>query len=108
MATFLMISSRDPFESRDTISFYQTCEQLIDAGSKVILFLVQNGVLPARKSAFSPELERLAGKGVQILADEYALESRGLTHGQLIPSVKPDHLSTVIEHMAHGSKVVWH
>ena len=108
MQNFLMISSRDPFEHADTLSFYETCDSLKDAGADVTLFLVQNGVLPARTCKHSKSIEKLLEKGVKVVADRYALEMRGLKEGSLVSGVKADEISVVIDHMANGSKVVWH
>ena len=54
MANYLLIESRDPFDSNDVANFYGLASGLAKAGNGVTLFLVQNGVLPARQSSASP------------------------------------------------------
>ena len=50
MAKYLLIESRDPFDSNDVANFHELATGLIREGNEVTLFLVQNGVLPARRS----------------------------------------------------------
>ena len=51
MARYLLIESRDPFDSNDTQFWSDLAGQLAAAKNEVTLFLVQNGVLPARQGA---------------------------------------------------------
>ena len=53
MAEYLLIESRDPFESNDVGYYYDLAKGLIEGGNEVTLFLAQNGVLSARPSAKS-------------------------------------------------------
>ena len=48
MARYVLIESRDPFESRDVPYYYGLANDLAAQGQEVTLFLVQNGVLAAR------------------------------------------------------------
>ena len=79
MSRYILVESRDPFDSRDSEHFYDIARGLKDAGNDVTLFLVQNGVLPARRSARSAALAAVAGAGVEVLADEFSLRERGIT-----------------------------
>ena len=79
MAEYLLIESRDPFESNDVAYFYELAKGLVEAGNRVTLFLAQNGVMPARPSAHSATLEALARSGVTVLADDFSLKERGIT-----------------------------
>ena len=63
MAEYLLIESRDPFESNDVGYYYDWQEGWSEAGNQVTLFLVQNGVLAARPSAQAPALGALGGPG---------------------------------------------
>jgi hypothetical protein len=58
MTRYVFIESRDPFESRDTRFVEETAVAVKERGHDVTVFLVQNGVLAARKSA--DRLGRLA------------------------------------------------
>jgi hypothetical protein len=48
MASFVLIETRDPFESADVGFIHDQAKRLTAAGHRVSRFLVQNGVLPAR------------------------------------------------------------
>ena len=66
MSQYLLIESRDPFESNDVGYYYDLAKGLVEGGNQVTLFLVQNGVLPARPSAHSAALSALARSGVTV------------------------------------------
>jgi sulfur relay (sulfurtransferase) complex TusBCD TusD component (DsrE family) len=108
MADYLLIESRDPFESNDTAYFYDLAERLAHEGNKVSLFLVQNGVFPARRSTRSSTLSRLAITGVELLADDFSLRERGIRNEKLIAEVRPAPLDFVIDCLAEGRKTLWH
>ena len=63
MAPYLLIESRDPFESNDVGYYYDLAKGLLESGNQVTLFLAQNGVLSARPSAKSAALGALARSG---------------------------------------------
>lgn len=108
MGTYLMIESRDPFTSGDVSDHLATVEGLAKKGNNVTLFLVQNGVLPARQSTKSEELTRLSKLGVKVLADEFSLRERGVSEQRLAQGVESAPLDVVIDHLAEGSKTIWH
>jgi predicted peroxiredoxin len=72
------------------------------------LFLIQNGVLPARRSDRSAALTRVAQAGVELLADDFSLRERGIPSERLIAEVRPASLDFVIDCMAEGRKTLWH
>jgi len=108
MAKYLLIESRDPFDSNDVSNFYGLASGLAKEGNEVTVFLVQNGVLPARRSTQSKPLSDLAQSGVEVLADDFSLRERGIELARLVDGVKASALDTVIDHLADGSKVIWH
>ena len=57
MANYLLIESRDPFDSNDARFCCDLAKQLRQQGDAVTVFLVQNGVLPARVGAPLPRLK---------------------------------------------------
>jgi intracellular sulfur oxidation DsrE/DsrF family protein len=107
MNKYLLIESRDPFEARDVLYYYELAAELA-AGGEVTLFLVQNGVLAARRSIESRRLKDLAQAGVQVLADEFSLRERGIHADRLAPGVKPASLDVVIDQLAEGRRALWH
>lgn len=108
MNKYLLIESRDPFESNDVSYFYDLATKLVREGNEVTLFLVQNGVLAARQSARSDALRTVAEAGVQVLADDFSLRERGIPGSRLVAGVNPAPLDMVIDQMAEGRKALWH
>jgi predicted peroxiredoxin len=108
MAKYTLIASRDPFDSKEAGHYYDLAEDLVKDGNEVTLFLVQNGVFAARKSPGSKMVEKLAGKGVTVLADSFSLKERGISEGRMADQVKASGLEVIIDHMAEGRKVIWH
>lgn len=108
MAKHLLIESRDPFEWSDVASYYELASGLAKEGNQVTLFLVQNGVLPARRSSTSDALARVAASGVEILADDFSLRERGIMADRIVPGVTPAPLDVIVDHLADGRKTMWH
>ncbi len=106
MAQYLLIESRDPFESNDVGYYYDLARGLVEAGNQVILFLAQNGVLSARPSAHSAALIALAKHGVTVLADDFSLLERGIT--KLTKGVTAASITVVVNHLEAGDRVLWH
>jgi sulfur relay (sulfurtransferase) complex TusBCD TusD component (DsrE family) len=107
MPRYLLIESRDPFESR---SFRQRCElaaALASGGSEVTVFLVENAVLAARAAADARDLHELGRRGVTLLADEFALRERGITTAQLSRDVRPAGLDALVAELGTGARAIW-
>jgi hypothetical protein len=108
MADYLLIESRDPFDSKDVDSYYELAAGLAREGNQVTLFLVQNGVLPARPSTGSKALADVGKAGVRVLADEFSLRERGIAADRLAAGIAASPLDVVIDRMAAGTKTLWH
>ncbi|MGD9724794.1 MAG: sulfur reduction protein DsrE [Alphaproteobacteria bacterium] len=108
MARYLLIESRDPFESNDVTYYYDLAADLAQHGNEVTLFLVQNGVLPARPSVHSGLLARVMQSGAEILADDFSLRERAIPEDTLVPGVKASPLDVVVDQLADGCKALWH
>ncbi len=108
MASYLLIESRDPFEINDVDYYYDIALGLKSRNNDVTLFLVQNGVFPARLNPSSERLSQLAEAGVRILADELSLSERGISVDSLVDGVEPSPLDIVIDQMVAGAKTIWH
>jgi hypothetical protein len=105
MPGYVLVESRDPFESR---AFSHRCElalTLLGECPGVTLFLVENAVLGARAGAKAPGLEKLSAVGVRVLADEFALRERGIH--DVAPNVMPVGLDWLVEELAGGAKTLW-
>ncbi len=111
MANYLLIESRDPYQFADTGSFYQVAGDLAKAGNKVTFFLVQNGVLPARKGAANSPVAGLKkqSSNVTILADEFSLRERAISSDRLADGVRAASIDELVDLLADpDTKPVWH
>ena len=108
MSKYLLIESRDPFDSNDVLQWLDVAKGLAKGGNEVSVFLVQNGVLAARKSPRSHLVAEVAAAGVQVLADEFSLRERGIPATRLVSGVSPAPLDVVIDQLAEGRKALWH
>jgi predicted peroxiredoxin len=105
MGGYLLIESRDPFESNDVGYYYELARGLVAAGNQVTLFLVQNGVFAARAGT-DTKLRTLFGSGVKIFADDFALRERGIT--KLLDGVQIAPIEIVVDQLEAGYKTLWH
>ena len=108
MASYLLIESRDTFRTGEVAFCHDLARRLAAAGDRVTLFLVQNGVVPARAGASAPKLVELAQAGVEVLADDFSLRERGISPDRLQPGVTASALDLIIDRLADGAKAIWH
>lgn len=108
MAKYLIIESRNPFESRDSTRIHELARALQSRGHVVTMFLVENGALAARSGAVVPEIDETVRSGVEVLVDEYALRLRGIAEERVRTGVRPAPLDVVIDHLVEGRKAIWH
>ena len=108
MAQYTFIASRDPFESRESEHAMSLAGELRRSGNEVTVFLVQNGVLGARKGPGSQGLSKLVREGVRVLADSFSLKERGIDRGRLEDGIEPAELDLIVDHLAEGRRVIWH
>jgi len=107
MTAYVLIESRDPFESRDTEFVEQTALAVKERGHAVTVFLVQNGVFAARKS--TGRLRRLAEAGVILLADDFSLRERGITPGEVATEIQATGIDRLVEAITQANtKAIWH
>ena len=108
MAKYLLIESRDSFESRDVANWFRLAADLRKHGNDVTLFLVQNGVLAARNGARSDDLTAILKTDVEVLADDFSLRERGIGPNRLTAGVRPAPLDVIVDRLADGSRAMWH
>ena len=110
MARYVMIESRDPFESRDVSYFYNLASDLAANGEQVTLFLVQNGALASRKNAQGNPLGAVLEGKVEVLVDSFSLQERGIQDAERHLSAKRSDVADLVDRILAepGTKVLWH
>lgn len=108
MAKYLVIESRDPFDSSDTAYFSELVQGISNKGNSTTLFLVQNGVLPARKgSKYNEVITRLTRNKVKVLADRFSLKERAIS--KLVDGVEVADVDRLVDLLLEpGTKAIWH
>ncbi|HZF16856.1 MAG TPA: hypothetical protein VE046_13030 [Steroidobacteraceae bacterium] len=107
MASYLLIESRDPFESRGFAQRSELATALAADGAAVTIFLLENAVLASRSAARVRELDKFAKAGVRVLADEFSLRERGIGSEQIAATVKAVPIGTLVEELVAGAKAIW-
>src|SRR2546422_11019826 len=103
MDSYLLIESRDALESSDVATyFYDLAAGLAREGSPVTLFLVQNGVFPARRGAQTAALNAVARTDVENLADAFSLRGRAIPTERLDTCVVAAPNVVVIDRLVEG------
>ncbi len=108
MTNLLLVLSKDPYTTEiPNLVLDIGLNAKAKNGNKVYLYLVEDGVTAARKSEFGNKLLDAKKKGIKILADDKAVQSRGL-NGNLIPGVEIKEIGTLLEHIVEdNTKVAW-
>ena len=109
MSNYVFIESRDPFDSPDTSFLADTAAALKKRGNNVTVFLVQNGVLAARKQARKSALPQLFESGVTVLADDFSLRERGIQSDECQSAVRASSIDQLVDLLVQeNTKAVWH
>ena len=107
MNDMMIVETRDPHAVRDVEWTAGLLAAMRQEGGRCTLMLAENGVLGARDPACPASLSRLAGAGVEILADRFALAERGITEAELASGITAADLEVVIDRLVAGSNVIW-
>jgi len=107
MDSYVLVGSRDP-DSPDSRRCYELAGMLAESGADVTVFLLQNGVLAARRtSAGAAALSSLARR-TAVVADDFALRQRAIATTELADGVTGGDIDDLIDAvMADGCKVLW-
>lgn len=109
MSNYIFIETRDQFESRDIRFVEETATALKERGHEVTVFLVQNGVLAARKNEGESYLARLADAGVTLMADDFSLRERGIQTVELNAGIHPTAIEALVDALVQeNTKAIWH
>lgn len=108
MARYLIVDSRDLTEYTSGQYLRKISQQLREDGNEVTLFLVENGVIAARKGAeVGKELTELTRRGTKVMVEDISCRSRGIT--QLADGVSQSNMDHLADLIAEGSdKVLWY
>jgi predicted peroxiredoxin len=106
MKRFLIVESRDPFEAASFASRNRLPGALA-GDAEVTVFLVENAVLAARATAGTGALGTLRAAGVQVFADEFALQERGIAAERLAPGVEAAGMDRLLAELGRGAKAIW-
>ena len=109
MNQFFFVATRDPANSFDSSKFYAQAADLARSGAGVSIYLVQNGVLGARRIP-DASIEHAHQQGVRIFADDFSMRERGITADEVQSFVEPIGMDAWIESVlaADAPRVVWH
>jgi predicted peroxiredoxin len=108
MKNYLLIESQGAFDAASAPAFIALARDLARHGNTVEVFLVQNGVVPARAGARGEYLAEALKAGIKVSADEFSMKERALAREQLMRGVEPAAIGAVIDKMADGWSVIWH
>ncbi len=108
MPGYLLIESRDPFESAGAARTCELAMQLRAAGHEVALFLVQNAVLAVRGGARRADLDKVIRTQIEVLADDFSLRERGIPSSGLMAGVRAAPIDSIVERMTGGWNALWH
>jgi len=109
MHTYVLIESRDPFESAEANFVADVATSLRERGRAVTVFFVQNGVLAVRPGARGSRVPRLLHAGVEVLADDFSLRERGIEAAEMSPAVREAPIGALVDLvMRPGTKTIWH
>jgi sulfur relay (sulfurtransferase) complex TusBCD TusD component (DsrE family) len=108
MGQYLLIETRDPFDSADVRQMYDLGLRLAEESHDVVVFLVQNAVLATRRSSsVAPQVGQLSSR-VRVLADDFSLRERAIGEDELVEGVRPSSIDDLVDLMVDGRKVIWH
>jgi intracellular sulfur oxidation DsrE/DsrF family protein len=107
MSKYLLIQSRDAYESTAVRDHVEWAGALRRRGLEVAFYLVQNGVLSSRSGADNEELQEAMKAGIEVLADGFSLRERGVALSEVARGVRPATIETVVDRLAAGWKVMF-
>jgi predicted peroxiredoxin len=108
LSKYVLVESRDPWDSGETQHFYSLASDLAGKGHDVVLFLVQNGVLGVRKGISSALVQRALDARVRVLLDDFSLRERGIEDGERTGGTTVVGIDVLVDLLAEGRKALWH
>ncbi|MFH8370237.1 hypothetical protein [Streptomyces sp. NPDC018031] len=104
----LLIESGGPESGPACARFLGDAVRLAEDGHRVVLLLIENGVLAALPGA-CPEIDRLAGLGAELWVDGFSAAQRALATGDLSPAARLVDMDRVAATLLEPAvRAVWH
>ena len=108
MARYLIVGSRDLMEYKESDFALNLATSLKKKGNDTTLFLLENGVLAARKgSETAARLTALSKEGVTVLAEDLSLKLRGVK--ERAEGITESNMDALADLILNGAdKVIWY
>lgn len=108
MARYLIVDSRDLTEYTNGRYIQKVAAKLKEDGNDVTLFLIENGVVAARKGGeIGNNLTDLSKRGAKVMVDDISCKARGVA--QLADGVTQSNVDQLADLITEGSdKVIWY
>src|SRR5687768_5043435 len=105
--SYLLIESREPFGG-DLARVYDLANALAEETDDVTVFLVENGVLAARRESTAAGALSALGSSATVLADTFALRARAIRPDELAPGVRSAEIDELVDLVVgNGCKTIW-
>ncbi|MFH8450162.1 DsrE family protein [Streptomyces fungicidicus] len=106
--SYFLVESKGNWAGPTAGAFLMDAVALAEAGHRVRVFLVEDGVLSA-VGADVPEIRRLAAAGAEILVDDFSAAQRALSATTLSPHVRLAGMDVAAAALTEdGCRGVWH
>ncbi|GAB3128673.1 hypothetical protein GCM10027160_54390 [Streptomyces calidiresistens] len=107
-ASYFLIESKGNWAGPDAGAFLLDGAALAEAGHRVRVFLVEDGVFSAVGTG-TPGIERLAAAGAEILVDDFSAAQRALGGPDLSPHARLAGMDVAAAALTEeGCRGVWH
>jgi sulfur relay (sulfurtransferase) complex TusBCD TusD component (DsrE family) len=107
MKKWLIVNTRDAFESHECQAITELAVGLQTAGNTVNVFLVENGVLSARRGTEVSALTQLLKGGIDVAVDAFSARERGLNSDSLSPGIELAPINYVLDRLSDNWHVIW-
>ena len=107
MSAYVFVEPRDPLHAEEVLHFYAFALGLARDRHRVMLFLLNDGVLSARRAESAMLVRELVDAGGEVLADEGSLRQRGIEQRRLPPGVHVASVEVVFDELAAGRTILW-
>lgn len=94
-------------EGEDLKSTYARVAALARTGDAVTVFLLDDGVLTARRGPGSEPIVRALAAGAKVLVDRQSLRSRSIDVSALVVGALPISLRRLVDRIAAGETARW-